>query len=230
MAGTLFGIACLGLMGRSAKADPVGYKLDITTLYMSSNPANLIGGGSVGGLVSDTGFFQVKNNGISTFTGTIGDVAVAEAFGDQSFSKSGVTLHPGEFVTVGIGIDQDSSDIGGFNGDPGMTQNGVQMFLNGTVSNGVSSESVNLSIFDKDVHSGVPRTNPFGATTDAYVLQGGDPTGQDTGDPYETSQAAGQAEFFEAGPVVPEGSSLVMLAFGGLPLLVGLKRFRKRQA
>ena len=67
-----------------------------------------------------------------------------------------------------------------------------------TISNG---SSVNLKIYDSQIHTGTVRTVPTGegfsclATdqipTDAYVLQGGAPTGCDSGDAFETANGAG---------------------------------------
>ena len=67
--------------------------------------------------------------------------------------------------------------------------------MNGTATLGLQSQPVVRSIFDKDIHSGVPRTNPFGETLDNYILQGGSSTGADTGDAYETTQAPGPFDF-----------------------------------
>src|SRR5437016_1302895 len=60
--------------------------------------------------------------------------------------------------------------------------------------------SVNLKIYDSQIHTGTVRTVPTNGQdlnsscvsadqipTDAYVLQGGAPTGCDPGDPFETS-------------------------------------------
>src|SRR5207237_1998446 len=68
------------------------------------------------------------------------------------------------------------------------------------VSLGANSQSVFLSIFDKDIHSGSPRTNPYGMTLDNFILQGGDSFGRDTGDGYETTQAPGPFQFAQPGP------------------------------
>src|SRR5437016_8554449 len=64
--------------------------------------------------------------------------------------------------------------------------------------------SVNLKIYDSQIHAVTVRTVPThvqnvnsscGSTdqipTDAYVLQGGAPTGCDPGDPFETGNGAG---------------------------------------
>src|SRR5271166_412366 len=60
-----------------------------------------------------------------------------------------------------------------------------------------SDGSVNLAVYDSQIHSGNIQVNPCdnGLVTDAYVLQGGSPTGCDPGDPYETSQTPGMFTF-----------------------------------
>ena len=69
-----------------------------------------------------------------------------------------------------------------------------------SITNG---SSVNLKIYDSQIHTGTVRTVPLTPTngsscpstdlipTDAYVLQGGAPTGCDSGDAFETGNGAG---------------------------------------
>ena len=62
--------------------------------------------------------------------------------------------------------------------------------------------SLRLAVYDSQVHSGLgvsssPCDN--GVVTDAYVLQGGSPTGCDPGDAYETNQTPGAFEFAGTG-------------------------------
>jgi hypothetical protein len=61
--------------------------------------------------------------------------------------------------------------------------------------------SLNLAVYDSQIHSGFVQPSPCDGSlvTDAYVLQGGSPTGCDNGDPYETTQAHGAFEFAGAG-------------------------------
>jgi hypothetical protein len=67
-----------------------------------------------------------------------------------------------------------------------------------TITNG---SSVNLKIYDSQIHTGNVRTVPVAGNclagdqipTDAYVLQGGAPTGCDPGDAFETSNGTGTA-------------------------------------
>lgn len=215
----LAAIAGIGLTAGAAQAQ-VGYTLDVTTHYQFGVPAAGTLNSPSGG--PDTGFFQIINNGTSTFVGTISDVALAGNGSDDSFTSGALTLAPGD--SAWIGIYPESSNQGGFNGPTGMVQPGVKIDLTGTVKNGINTEPISLSVHDSDIHSGVPRTNPFGVTLDNYVLQGGDPLGRDTSDGFETTQADGHFRFFEA-PAVGV-TPLPASAWGGLALLSGLAAFR----
>ena len=213
----------VGLTTGAAHAQ-VGYTLDVTTHYQFGSPGptlnNVTGG-------PDTGFFQIMNNGTTTFMGSIGDVAVSNFGGDVSFTSAPLTLAPGASAWVGIGPaggSFDSSNVGGYNGPFGSSQPGVLINLMGTVTDGVNTEGVSLSVHDSDIHSGVIRS-ANGHPSDSYVLQGGDPTGGDTGDGFETTQADGHFEFFEA-PAPASATPLPASAWGGLALLSGLAASR----
>jgi hypothetical protein len=106
--------------------------------------------------------------------------------GDDGSISTALTLNPGDHVIIEIG--QESSNEGGYNGATGTAQPGDELIINGLIN---GTEAVNLSVFDRDVHSGIFRTNPFGVSLDNYVLQGGDPVGRDTGDGFETTQTPG---------------------------------------
>jgi hypothetical protein len=204
-------VAVLLLCGTGrATANQVGYTLDVTTHYQFGAPAGNNGySGS-----PDTGFVTITNNGTTTFTGTISDVAQANDGNDYSQSFAGVTLNPGDSFT--FGTSPESSNVGGFNGPFGSVQPGITIQLNGQMN---STENVNLSVNDADIHSGSPRTNPFGDTLDSYVLQGGDDLGRDTGDGYETTQADGHFRFQEAAATpVPPSAILMGIGFAGLAL------------
>src|SRR5439155_13791717 len=84
---------------------------------------------------------------------------------------------------------------------------GAMLTITGSVSTGDGSVPVNQNIYDSQIHTGTVLTVPIanntnggncntadqGFPTDAYVLQGGSWTGCDGNDPFETSQATGQA-------------------------------------
>ena len=83
---------------------------------------------------------------------------------------------------------------------------GAMLQITGTAN----GQPVNIVVYDSQIHSGTVQTLPVGGTclagdqipTDAYVLQGGAPTGCDTGDDYEitdgttqpTHQASGRTD------------------------------------
>ena len=63
-----------------------------------------------------------------------------------------------------------------------------------------TDKSLQLAVYDSQIHSGVVRVSPCdGLLTDAYVLQGGSPTGCDNGDDFETGQAPGSFELAGTG-------------------------------
>ena len=131
----------------------------------------------------------------------------------------------------------DSSNHGGFNPErpwlytPGAPQLGLQMSFNGVITDGFTSQSVYLEIFDRDVHSGVFRTpitfpdpGPY-LLSDSYVLQGGDPLGRNPtgGDEFEREQHSGSYTF-EQMAQVPEPGSILLLSAG----ILGLAAVRRR--
>jgi len=97
---------------------------------------------------------------------------------------------------------------------------GALLTINGTVTDGVNTVPVSLSISDKDIHSGtfvtVPVNNGSNGSnctaadqipTDAYVMQAAAPTGCDPGNAFEGSIPQGFATLYS-----PEGS-LISYAF-----------------
>lgn len=209
-------LSASALVARESKGSGLGYTLDVTTFYQFGVPSDLTNGISGS---PDTGFFRITNNGTTTFTGTIGDTAVAPGPTNYSFASTGLTLIPGQ--SASFGINGESSNVGGFNGPYNtVPQPGVTIFLNGLI-NGTEATGL-LTVNDADIHSGGFRTNPYGVTLDSYVLQGGDPLGRDTGDGFETTQKDGHFQFFMAPTAVaPLPSTLLvgMALFAGLGLV-----------
>jgi von Willebrand factor type D domain len=158
--------------------------VEITTTYHSG------GCDDVGVCANpDTGFAVVTNHGPATFTGSF-SLAGAAGSGGSVNSSEVVTLAAGASATLAAG--PEGSNQGGFNFDASTgLDDGIQITLNGSLD----LVPFTLSVFDKDIHSGVLRTDPFGVVSDSYVLQGGDPSGRDTGDSYETTQAPGDFHF-----------------------------------
>lgn len=202
-------------------AGPVGYTFDVTTSYSFG-----CGPGIDLGLCGspDTGFLTVLNSGLSAFTGTITLSGAAPSQTINLVFSSG--LSSGAQVVFGAG--PESSNQGGFNKQGGALPDlGLTLQIAGTVMIGADTQAINLSVSDRDIHSGVFRLNPFGESLDNYVLQGGDPFGRDTGDAFEESQAPGRFEFFDPGPdgKVPEPGSLGLVGAG---LALAILRLRRR--
>src|SRR5205823_8080603 len=187
VAAALFPVVDSGMVASTDTVVP--YQFDGLAFYQFGAPADLCCGPAGS---PDTGFIRITNSGPSTFSGLIGFIAEGGNGVDYSQLYS-VTLNPGDHVS--LSINNESSNQGGYNGF-----SGAEFMMSGMVSLGANSQSVFLSIFDRDIHSGSPRTNPYGVTLDNFILQGGDSFGRDTGDGYETTQAPGPFQFAQAGP------------------------------
>lgn len=213
-------VFCLTLWPVASHSAAIGYAITITTAYATSDPfPNRLDRAFT---EPTTGYLQIANTGGSVFSGTAGTIAVSAFAGDLSFTSAPLTLLPGSAVS--IAIPDNSANVGGFNGPAYFQRPGVEIALNGTVSNGVSGETVSLLVADANIHSGVPRTDQYTLTSDSYVLQGGDPWGFDTGAAFGLSQAQGVYVFSQP---VPEPNSLPLLATG-LPLCAVLRIRRQR--
>ena len=211
------------LAGAGAAVMP--FAIAITTAYATSDPfPNRLDQAFAG---EDTGYFLIANEGAAAFSGTIATVAVSAFAGDLSLRPSPVVLPSGAAVSIAIPFD--ASNVGGFNGPAYDFRPGVIIVLSGTLSLGGLSSSAVLAVADRDIHSGVFRTDPAGLVTDNFVLQGGDPWGFDTGDAFELSQAWGRYLFTDA-PVelaldLPEAGAIWVLVLGW-SLLAGIRTRR----
>nr|WP_294557618.1 hypothetical protein [uncultured Rhodopila sp.] len=185
---------------------PVGYSLTVTTAYANGNPFP----NQIDSVFSepDTGFIEIANTGGSTFSGVVGTIAVSAFAGDLSFASAPLVLALG--AAVSIAMPDNSASVGGFNGPAYYYRPGVEIYLDGTLSNATGSETVSLLVADRDIRSGVWRTDAYGLSSDSFVLQGGDPWGFDSGNAFAMSQADGVYVFSQA--VVPEPGSLGLVA------------------
>ncbi len=201
----------------------IGYSITITTAYANGNPfANQI---NTVWSEPDTGYIQIVNTGETTFSGVIGTIADAAFAGDLSFASDPLVLAPGAAVSIAMWYN--SASVGGFNAPYYTYGPGTEIYLDGSMSDAAGSETVNLLVADRDIHSGVPRTDPNGLTSDSFVLQGGDPWGLDNGSAYALSQADGVYVFSQA---VTEPGSAACLAAGLVPLLAARRRLRFQPA
>jgi hypothetical protein len=196
----------LGLFGPVyAETAAVGYSITVTTAYAAGNPfLNRIDQSFVEPM---TGYFEIENTGDTTFSGIIGTIAVSSFAGDLSFTSGSISLIPG--ASASVAIPDNSDDVGGFNGPFYEFRPGVEITLNGTMSDGPLSETVDLLVADADIHSGVARVDTHGLTSDSFVLQGGDPWGFQNDDAFALSQADGVFSFTQP---VPEPGSAQILA------------------
>nr|WP_294507928.1 PEP-CTERM sorting domain-containing protein [uncultured Rhodopila sp.] len=196
---------------------PVGYSITVTTAYANGDPFP----NQIDDVFSepDTGFIEIANTGATVFSGVVGTVAVSAFAGDLSFASGPLVLAPG--AAVSIAMPDNSASVGGFNGAAYDYRPGVEIYLDGTLSDGVGSEAVDLQAADRDIHSGVWRTDSYGLTSDSFVLQGGDLWGFDSGNAFAMSQADGVYVFSQA---APEPGSLGLMA-AALAMVAAARRW-----
>lgn len=214
------GVACLILWPAASRGAAVGYTITITTAYASGDPfTNRLDNAFT---EPNTGYVEVENTGAIWFSGVIATIANSAFTGDLSFASDPLVLAPGQAVS--IAIPDNSANVGGFNGPAYFQRSGVDISLDGTISNGLATETVDLLVADANIHSGVTRTDQYGLSSDSCVLQGGDPWGFDTGAAYGLSQADGVYVFEQA---VPEPGSLLLAAAASLIVVQRGARLRQ---
>ena len=179
------GSAALEVPGVLGEVPPIPYRISVSAFYQYGTPSDLRAGPSGS---PETGYARFSNGGTSTFAGTISMGGRAGVGGDYNTSYSNTW---GNGNMGSLSLMYETSNMGGWNKVSGGADDGILLSAQGTVSKDGFSAPVNLTVRDKDIHSGSSRTNPFGVYLDNYILQGGDPFGRDTGDGYETSQASG---------------------------------------
>jgi hypothetical protein len=114
------------------RAAVIGYSITVTTAYASGDPfPNRIDESFT---EPATGYFQAENTGDTTFAGVVGTVAISSFAGDLSFTSGSVILPPK--ASVSVAIPDNAEDVGGFNGPFYEYRPGVEITLNGTISNG----------------------------------------------------------------------------------------------
>ena len=182
----------------------VNYSLKAVTFYQYGAPGDVV----AGSVCTDTGWVRFINTGTSTLTGNF-SISGVDAQGIGHTESVYRTVGPGETLGSMSNNTCDSSNVNGYNKRPGDTDLGIEIRFDGTATQNGSSESIALTVFDKDVHSGVVRY-PFGTASDSYVFQGGDPYGRDTGDDFEVTQAPGSHTW--SGVIAPPTVSMVGMA------------------
>jgi hypothetical protein len=204
---------------------PAGYTLTITTAFAKDPFPNQINHPYT---VETTGYFQVALAGDATFSGVIGTIAVPGYTWviDMSYRSDPLVLGRGE--SVSIAIPNNSSAVGGFNGPIFEYRPGIEIYLDGWLTDGTNVQAFNLLVADRDIHSeSEERMEKFGLLTNSFVLQGGDPWGFQTSSDFALSQGYG---VYVVTGTVPEPGSLTVLT-GALITLAstcGLSRRRLR--
>ena len=201
--------------GYTATADTVGYKFHITTSFIQSCPQPHLG--QCGNAEDGFGVMEVINTGSSDFTG---DILFEGNLRGQSYNLDffgSLASHTQVFFAVGqVGTFSESRPF--------------DLSIFGQVTDGTSTEDINLFVSDGDIHSGVFQLSSCDAAfTDSYVLSFGSPTGCDNGLGFARSQAHGNFQFFEAPSTTPPTATpepgTILLLSG--PLL-GLMCYRRQ--
>jgi len=205
-------------------AVPGVYTLTITTAFASENPfPNRVDPLWAG---DPTGYFQVALAGDATFTGVIGTIAVPGYtwVNDMSYRSDPLVLGPGESISVAIS--NRSHAVGGFNGPIFEYRPGIEIYLNGWLTDGINIQSFNLLVADRDIHSGSEaRLDSHGLWTNSFVLQGGDPWGYQNSNTFTLDQDYG---VYVVTDTVPEPGSLAVLA-GALITLASMRHLSRRR-
>lgn len=200
------GVALVSSLVAGTAMGGANFSMQFQTHYIVGAPSDVVGG-IVG--QPETGLARFVNTGTSTFVGFVELYGVA-GNGQVINHSVAVTLAAGQSASLLSG--PESSNTGGWNRNPaGGADFGLRMRFHGSVIDGTITELVDFTAYDSEIHSGVPRYNPFGVYLDNYVLQGGDPFGRDTGDSYELSQAMGSLDFVQ----VPAPGALALFAVAG---------------
>jgi hypothetical protein len=214
-ASLVFSVATLALVAASGARAAVD-SIEITTTYATSAPPGTLLGAYTPS--PDTSFLSFTNVGTTTFTGSVSDSAVSA--GGTDFSQLfNVTLAPGQ--TVVFATSPESSNQGGFGGPTATVQPGIEAIIGGVFSDGFVP--IGWSVFDSMIHSGVVNGGSEGS--DAYVLQGGSPTGLDYGDAIEEAQAPGHFTFTNGAVPEPSTWAMMLIGFAGL----GYASYRARR-
>ncbi|MGD0107456.1 MAG: PEP-CTERM sorting domain-containing protein [Rhodopila sp.] len=213
---------CLALWPAASQSAAIPYSITVTTAYATADPFP----DRLDDAFTEphTGYLEIDNTGTTSFSGIVGTIAISAFAGDLSFTSDALALAPG--AAVSIAMPDNSASVGGFNGAAYFQRPGVEITLNGTIADGLSNEAVSLLVADADIHSGVPRTDQYGLTSDSYVLQGGDPWGFDTGAAYGLSQTDGTYVFTSS---VPEPASLTLLGIAAASLYAIDRRRRSNR-
>ena len=196
----------------------LAYRFDVATAFAAADPFPNRIDTAVSGPA--TGYIQVVNAGPGDYRGIIRLVALSAIGGDMGFNLATGFIPAGGAIS--IGMPNDSSAVGGFNGPSYTFRPGIILYMEGAVSAPADGGNLKIGVQDLDIHSGVFRADPNGLTTDDFVLQGGDPFGFYNGPGFSLSQA--QGHYALMGVAVVEPPPLAMLLPGAAALAVTRRR------